>query len=117
MKSLILFILMFVPLIVFGQDKEAPIDTLKKEIQYLYRGNFFPYDSGVAISDQQYQFLIRSYAIKSIQNTINYGTEKAPKIVYVNTPVRNKGDSNKIVWFFTGTAAGIAICALIKVVL
>jgi len=111
MKILYLFLMALMPGFVLAQ---ADTTKVPKEIVYQYKGEPFALDSGVSISDRQYQFLMRSYALKGIQNTVTSGIEKAPKIVYIEKPVRNKKD--RLTWFLTGTAAGVLVTTIITVI-
>jgi len=74
------------------------------EIKYQYKSEAFPYDSGVAISERQYQFILRN-------QTYNEITEKTtlppPKIIIQEKEVRKKGDGNKIIWFLSGATIGV----------
>ena len=98
----ILILMLFVSTTCLAQQKEG-------EIVYQYKNDAFPFDSGVSVSDRQYQFILRG----QVYNVI---TEKAatppPKIVIQTKEVRQKGDGNKIVWFLTGTTAGIVVTTI-----
>jgi len=76
------------------------------EIKYQYKSEAFPYDSGVAISERQYQFILRN-------QTYNEITEKTtlppPKIIIQEREVRKKGDGNKVIWFIVGLIPGVII--------
>ena len=83
-------------------------DTLQ-EFRYMYKGELYPFDSGVAISDQQYQFFYRNQAYKEIKSTVTTAINNPPRVIYVDRPVRNKGDGNKLTWSVIGIVSGIII--------
>lgn len=80
-----------------------PVDTLK-EFKYQYKGEPFPYDSGVSTSDRQYTFMFNQFLLADMKAGIKESLKPVPKIVYVDKPVRMKGDGNKIVWLLIGLA-------------
>ncbi|MCE7039254.1 hypothetical protein [Dyadobacter sp. CY312] len=100
MKALIA-ILLFLSFQAFAQETG--------EVTYHYRNEPFPYDSGVAISDRQYQFILFMQGINKAKMEAKV---VPPKIVLHTITQRKKGDGNKLTWFGTGVGAAI----LIKVV-
>lgn len=106
MKSLIA-LMVFLPGYLFAQE-----DSLR-EFQYMHKGELFLFDSGVAISDRQYQFFYRNQAYKEIKSTVSTAINNPPKVIYVDRPVRNKGDGNKLAWGGGGVAVGTLLSIII----
>jgi len=113
MRAILTLIFILTPLWVFSQDSTG----VKKEIIYQTLGQPFPFETGVSISEAQYNFFFRTYALKGIQNTVNSGIEKAPKVVYVDKIVHDKKEGNKVVYFLTGTTAGIILTATLALLI
>lgn len=76
------------------------------EIKYQYKNELYPYDSGVSISDRQYQFIIRN----QVYNVIHDKTViPPPKIVIQEKEVRKKGDGNRVIWSVIGVVIGVVL--------
>lgn len=106
MKILIV-ILFMMPGYLFAQA-----DTLR-EFRYMYKGELYPFDSGVAISDQQYQFFYRNQAYKEIKSTVSTAINNPPKVIYIDREVPKKGEGNKIKWFGIGAVSGCILMLII----
>jgi|GEM_PF-4844448 len=112
MRTAVLFlVLVSMPWLSFAQAKEDSLSQFK----YLYKEQKFPFDSGVAISDAQYSFLLRQSIYTKLDHRIDNALKPVPKIVYETKEVRKKGDGNKVVWFLSGTAAGVIVSQVIAI--
>ena len=108
--SLILFFRL-ISISSFAQEK---VDSLK-QFKYLYFGEPMPFDSGVAISDKQYSYLLKQSIYRDLDSRVSSALKPVPKIVYETKEIRKKGDGNKLVWFLSGTTAGIVVTTIISV--
>lgn len=73
------------------------------EFKYQYKEEAFPYDSGVSVSDKQYQFLLR----QQLYNGISDKTKtEPPKVIIQTKEVRRKGDGSKWKWGLGGLLLG-----------
>jgi len=106
-------IIVFLLLSVVAQA--MPTDTLP-EIRYLYKGEPFPFDSGVVMSDRQYQFIYRNDRYKDIKSTVSNAILQPPKVTFVDREVRKKGDGNKVTYFSAGGGAGVILTILILLI-
>lgn len=112
MRIVILFILLLgMPIVGFSQAKEDSLSQFK----YLYKDERFPFDSGVAISDKQYSFLLRQSIYNKLDSRLENALKPVPKIVYETKEVRKKGDGNKVAWFLSGTVAGVIVTQVIVI--
>lgn len=115
-KLLFAAIMLLVASAAYGQAPADPpvikVDSLK-EFRYQYKGQPFPYDSGVSISDRQYVYLFKMSIYNQIENRTDEALKPVPRIVYVNKEVRKKGDGNKWIWGGGGTLLGLIAGILI----
>lgn len=84
------------------------LDSLR-EFSYQYKGQPFPFDSGMSISDRQYNFIFRQGAFTELGAQMKNAIKVVPKTIYVDVPVRKKGDGNKVIWTILGGVAGAAL--------
>lgn len=107
-------LLLTAPVLAQTESNETKVDSLSN-FAYLYKGEPMPFDSGVAVSDRQYQYLFKLSLISRIENGVNDILTPVPRTVYVDKIVRKKGDGNKGIWFAIGAAGGSLITTLIFV--
>lgn len=93
------------------------LDTLSVgEIKYQYKGEPFPYDSGVAISDRQFTFIQKQSKIKEVKSVIRAALERPPvvQVQYVDRIVEKKPHwTKRALGILGGVAIGIiASCAV-----
>lgn len=113
MKTRLLFTaaLLLVALTVKAQDK---VDSLSN-FAYLRKGDPMPFDSGVAISERQYQHIFKMALIGRIESGTDKILTPVPRTVYVDREIRKEGDGNKVTWSSIGAAGGSLLTALIFV--
>lgn len=113
MKAQLFFLaLILLPFAAIGQgETEMPVDTLS-EIEYLYQGEPMPFPSGVAMSDKQYTFFLKS-RIHEKRVTQIKKVLTPPKIVYEVKEVRKKGDGNRIVWAAIGALPTLILAVVL----
>lgn len=115
-KLLFAALLLFVSLAARGQAPDPPpakVDSLK-EFRYQYKGQPFPYDSGVSVSDRQYTYLFKMSIYNQIEQRAEDALKPVPRIVYETKVVRKKGDGNKWLWGGGGTLVGLIFGFVIK---
>lgn len=115
MKTTLLFATAFLLLSLSSPAQEVttappgiPADSLK-EFRYLYKGEMMPFDSGVAMSERQYSFLLKQSIYVKLEEQTTSAINKVPEVVFVNKEVRRKGDGNKGAWGLGGALLGLVI--------
>lgn len=107
MKWIIALIMLAVGFGALGQGQD------KGEITYQFKKQPFPYDSGVAISDRQYQFILSIQGLDKIQEKV---TVPPPQIVIRMVEVKKKGDGNKLLWGGGGVVSMILVWVVSSVI-
>ena len=106
-RFLILLMLIALPVLSFSVTL-TEIDSIPG-FRYLYKGEAFPYDSGVAISDVRYREIVKKQQLVVIENRIQAAIpEIRERVVYIELPpptVKNRNRKRNIA-FLTGLVVG-----------
>lgn len=93
-------------------------DTLTVgEMTYQYKGELFPYDSGVSISDRQFTHLYKQNKLKETKSIVRVALDRPPvvQVQYVDRIVEKKPHwTNKVLTVLSGVAVGVVIALTVK---
>jgi len=115
MKNLAFAFFLLLPGVLYGQDNDsipnpqAEVDSLPM-FEFQYQGDRFPFDSGVAISYPQYDFIFRkTKSTKIIEK--HKDADQPPQVIII--PAEEKQRVRPWVWAALGTAAGVVLRSLL----